>query len=103
MLTEVLQTDSLETRLDYLENELNKIKELRDQFDIPDCNLVYPKKLQIDIDGQAEEIGASINRDHSFQLDNSLASKDSKYTATNAHRRTASTGPQMPGSYSQGV
>ena len=30
MLTEVLQTDGLETRLDYLENELNKIKELRD-------------------------------------------------------------------------
>jgi 3-oxoacyl-ACP reductase-like protein len=43
MQTEVLQTDRLEIRLDYLENELGKIKELREQFDMPDCNLVYKK------------------------------------------------------------
>ena len=30
MQTEILQTDKLETRLDYLENELYKIKELRE-------------------------------------------------------------------------
>ena len=41
MQAEVLQTDKLELRLEYLEDELTKIKELRDQFSIPDCNLVY--------------------------------------------------------------
>ena len=30
MQTEVLQTDKLETRLEYLENELGKIKEMRE-------------------------------------------------------------------------
>ena len=45
MQTEVLQTDKLETRLEYLENELGKIKEIREKFDKPDCNLVYQKKL----------------------------------------------------------
>ena len=63
MQTEVLQTDKLETRLEYLENELGKIKEMREKFEIPDCNLIYKKQLQIDIDGEVEEIGASIMRD----------------------------------------
>ena len=45
MQTEVLQTDKLETRLDYLEIELGKIKEMREQFNMPDCNLVYKKQL----------------------------------------------------------
>jgi len=45
MQTEVLQTDKLETRLEYLENELGRIKELREQFDMPDCNMVYKKQL----------------------------------------------------------
>ena len=45
MQTEVLQTDKLETRLEYLENELSKIKELREQFDMPDCNMIYNKQL----------------------------------------------------------
>jgi len=39
---------------------------LRDQFDIPNCNLIYKKQLQIDIDGDVAEIGASIMRDQNF-------------------------------------
>ena len=45
MQTEVLQTDKLETRLEYLENELGKIQEMREQFDMPDCNMIYKKQL----------------------------------------------------------
>lgn len=45
MQAEVLQTDKLELRLDYLEGEMAKLKELRNQFDIPECNLVYTKQL----------------------------------------------------------
>ena len=36
---------------------------------MPDLNIVYKKQLQIDIDGEVDEIGASIMRDQSFQLD----------------------------------
>ena len=28
-------------RLNYLEDEFARIKELRNQFDIPDCNMIY--------------------------------------------------------------
>ena len=45
MQTEVLHTDKIELRLEYLENELGRIKELKEQFEQPDCNLVYKKKL----------------------------------------------------------
>lgn len=74
MQTEVLDTDKLESRLEYLENEVGRINELKEQFDMPDCNLVYKKKLQIDIDGDAEEIGASIMLDANVQIDPSIAS-----------------------------
>ena len=67
MQSEVLQTDKLEMRLDYLEDELIKIKELRDQFDIPNCNLIYQKRLQIDLDGDITEIAASVNHDQVTQ------------------------------------
>ena len=63
MQTEVLQTDKLEFRLDYLEKELKKIKEMREVSEIPDCNLIYTKQLQLDIDGEVEEIKASIATD----------------------------------------
>ena len=36
---------------------------------MPDCNLIYNKQLQIDVDGEVDLIGASIMRDQSFQLD----------------------------------
>ena len=63
MQTEILQTDKLEFRLDYLEKELNKIKEMREISEIPDCNIMYTKQLQLDIDGEVEEIKASITTD----------------------------------------
>ena len=63
MQTEVLQTGKLETRLDHLETELTKIKDMREQIYQPECHLVYKKQLQIDIDGKVEYIGASILND----------------------------------------
>ena len=63
MQTEILQTDKLEFRLDYLEKELTKIKEMREISEIPDCNIMYTKQLQLDIDGEVEEIKASITTD----------------------------------------
>ena len=93
MQTEVLQTDKLETRLEYLENELGKIKEMREQFDMPDCNMIYNKQLQIDVDGEVNVIGASIMRDQSFQFDQSLH-QQSQIGGQN-HRRSASTGPKV--------
>ena len=69
----MLRTDKLETRLEYLENELEKIKEIRKKFDMQDCDLLYKKQLQIDIDGETESIGASILRDQNFKLDESLS------------------------------
>ena len=41
MQNEVLRTDKLETRLEYLDNELTKITEMRKQFDMPDCDILY--------------------------------------------------------------
>ena len=43
MQTEILQTDKLEFRLDYLEKELTKIKEMKEISEIPDCNIMYTK------------------------------------------------------------
>ena len=63
MQTEVLQTGKLESRLDYLEIELNRIKDMREQFDHRDSHLMYHKQLPIDIDGEVVHIGASIAND----------------------------------------
>ena len=52
MQTEVLQTDKLEKRLSYLENELRKYKEMHEKIHIPQCNIVYTKQIQLNIDGE---------------------------------------------------
>lgn len=65
-----------------------RIKELKEQFDMPDCNLIYRKKLQIDIDGDVDEISASIELD--------LADPSIVDVATNRnghHKRASSSGP----------
>ena len=98
MQTEVLQTDKLELRLEYLESELLKIKELKQQFDIPDCNMVYKKRLELDLDGETTEIGASIIHDQAAQakqgkptdeLPNVAAAQDA---AAYSHKRASSSG-----------
>lgn len=78
MQTEVLQTDKLEERIGYLESELRKVKEMREQFNMPDCNLVYKKQLQVNIEGDVQVISASIRNDMKEQLNKPLINSSVK-------------------------
>ena len=59
----MLQTDKLENRLTYLENELRKYKEMHEKIHIPQCNIAYTKQVQLNIDGEVQFICASIQQD----------------------------------------
>lgn len=100
MQNEVLQTDRAESRIAHLEAELSKIRERKDQFDQPDCNLVYAKQLQINIDGDVASISASVKKDQSaghaddstVTIGSSNGGKPPGPRGLSGHRRNKSSG-----------